>query len=101
VHPVRVVPATLYVVVVAGLTVIEEDVAPVFQTKFTPPFTESVADAPAQITEGVATPLNLRIVKRQEFVVTDPQALEITQRYFALFKPATAITFSADVKAPA
>ena len=81
VHPARVVPVTLYVVVVAGLTEIADDVAPVSQTKFTPSFTESVADAPAQITEGVATPLKLGIVKRQEFVVMDPQALEITQRY--------------------
>jgi hypothetical protein len=100
VHPMRVVPVTPYEVVVVGLTVIVEDVAPVSQRKLTPPLIESVADAPAQITEGVATPLKLGTVKRLGFVVMDPQALEIMHRYLEPFSPAVAITFNVDVKAP-
>jgi hypothetical protein len=82
VQPISVVPVTRYRVVIAGLTVMADEVAPVFQMKLTPPLTESVADAPAQITDGVATTVKSGIVKREEWVVIDPQALEITHRYW-------------------
>jgi len=50
-QPAVFVPMTEYVVVVDGLTVMEDDVAPLLHTYDEAPLAVSVVDAPAQITD--------------------------------------------------
>jgi len=50
-QPPAFVPVTEYAVVADGLTLILEDVAPLFQTKLDAPVAVNVADPPAQIDE--------------------------------------------------
>ena len=59
VHPLRLVPVTVYVVVAEGLTVMLEVVAPVLHRKLVAPLAVIVAEVPAQIAEGEALTLTV------------------------------------------
>ena len=67
-----VVPVTVYVVVVFGLTVMLAPVCPVLQTKVEAPLAVSVAEPPGQITDGDAEAVTL--IPALTFTVADAVA---------------------------
>ena len=81
----------MYVVVVGGFTVIDDEVAPVFQRCDVPPLTERVVLLPAQI---VVLPLVLVVMGCPiEIVIVSDQGLKYppTESTLTLNEPATEV----------